>query len=172
MEFGACYPPVKGPHPTKPNGFYGAAPNVQYVKYVPVGYVDTHSKAVGYLLWLFGFTGAHRFYYGRPLTGILWFFTFGLLGVGWLVDLFLIPSMDSQTDKRFNAGQVDYNLSWILLLFFGVFGFHRFYQAKIVTGLIYLFTFGLFGIGYVYDILTLNDQVSERNYHQQLNWMA
>ena len=41
---------------------------------------DTHSKAIGYLLWIFGFTGAHRFYYGKPVTGTIWFFTFGLLG--------------------------------------------------------------------------------------------
>ena len=50
---------------------------------------DTHSKLIGYLLWIFGFTGAHRFYYGRPVTGTIWFFTLGLLGVGWLIDLFL-----------------------------------------------------------------------------------
>ena len=49
---------------------------------------DTHRKSIGYILWIFGFLGAHRFYYGRPLTGTLWFFTLGLLGVGWLVDLF------------------------------------------------------------------------------------
>ena len=30
---------------------------------------NTHSKFVGYLLWIFGFTGAHRFYYGKPVTG-------------------------------------------------------------------------------------------------------
>lgn len=35
---------------------------------------DTHSKVIGYLLWIFGFMGAHRFYYGRQLTGTLWFF--------------------------------------------------------------------------------------------------
>ena len=23
---------------------------------------DTHSKAIGYILWIFGFLGAHRFY--------------------------------------------------------------------------------------------------------------
>jgi MFS family permease len=34
----------------------------------------THSKTIGYLLWIFGFMGAHRFYYGRPLTGTLWSF--------------------------------------------------------------------------------------------------
>ena len=42
---------------------------------------DTHLKSVGYLLWVVGFTGAHRFYYGRPISGTLWFFTLGLLGV-------------------------------------------------------------------------------------------
>ena len=30
---------------------------------------DTHSKIIGYLLWIFGFTGSHRFYFGRPVTG-------------------------------------------------------------------------------------------------------
>ena len=33
---------------------------------------DTHSKVIGYLLWIFGFTGAHRFYYGKPVTGTIW----------------------------------------------------------------------------------------------------
>jgi TM2 domain-containing membrane protein YozV len=28
---------------------------------------DTHRKTIGYILWLFGFTGSHRFYYGYPL---------------------------------------------------------------------------------------------------------
>jgi len=40
---------------------------------------DTHLKSIGYILWLFGFTGSHRFYYGKPITGILYFFTLGLL---------------------------------------------------------------------------------------------
>ncbi len=47
---------------------------------------DTHSKTVGYVLWVFGFTGAHRFYYSKPVTGTIWFFTLGLLGVGYLYD--------------------------------------------------------------------------------------
>ncbi len=54
---------------------------------------DTHSIPIGYLYWIFGFTGAHRFYYGRQITGTIWFFTLGLLGVGWLIDAFLIPRM-------------------------------------------------------------------------------
>jgi TM2 domain-containing membrane protein YozV len=124
---------------------------------------DTHSKVLGYLLWFFGFTGAHRFYFGKPITGTLWFFTLGLLGIGWLIDVFLIPGMDRRADLRYTAGPVEYSLAWILLTFLGVFGVHRFYMGKWVTGLIYLVTVGLFGIGYLYDFWTLNSQISEVN---------
>lgn len=121
---------------------------------------DTHSKTVGYILWLFRFTGAHRFYYGKPVTGTIWFFTLGLLGVGWLIDLFLIPSMDRQADLRFRAGKVNYSVAWILLAFLGFFGVHRMYMGKWVTGILYLCTLGVLGIGYLYDFWTLNDQIT------------
>ncbi len=124
---------------------------------------DTHSKAIGYILWLFGFTGAHRFYYGRPVTGTIYFFTLGLLFIGWIVDLFLIPSMDREADLRFRAGRYDYNVAWILLTFLGIFGIHRFYMGKWFTGIIYLLTGGLCLIGYIYDYWTLNDQLTILN---------
>lgn len=124
---------------------------------------DTHSKIVGYLLWILGFTGAHRFYYGKPITGTLWFFTFGLLGIGWLIDFFLIPSMDREADARFFAGRTDYNVAWGLLTFLGVFGLHRLYMGKWITAILYLLTGGFFLIGILYDFWTLNDQVSLKN---------
>ena len=65
---------------------------------------DTHLKSIGYILWIFGFTGSHRFYYGKPISGTIYFFTFGLFLIGWIVDLFLIPSMDRQADVRFKTG--------------------------------------------------------------------
>jgi TM2 domain-containing membrane protein YozV len=120
---------------------------------------DTHLKAIGYILWIFGFTGSHRFYYGRPITGTIWFFTLGLLGIGWLIDLFLIPAMDREADLKFSAGYVDYSLAWGLLTFLGLFGIHRMYLGKWFTGIIYLLTAGLFGFGYLYDLWTLNDQI-------------
>jgi TM2 domain-containing membrane protein YozV len=124
---------------------------------------DTHSKTIGYLLWIFGFTGSHRFYYGKPVTGTIWFFTLGLLGIGWLIDLFLIPGMDRQADFRFQGGRVNYSVAWLLLTFLGLFGVHRMYMGKWLTGILYLLTVGLFGLGYLYDYWTLNGQIDELN---------
>ena len=124
---------------------------------------DTHLKSIGYLLWIFGFLGAHRFYYGKPVTGTIWFFTLGLLGIGWIIDLFLIPGMDREADLRFANGNIDYNLAWILLTFLGLLGVHRMYQGKWLTGILYLLTGGLFGLGILYDFWTLNDQISILN---------
>jgi TM2 domain-containing membrane protein YozV len=127
---------------------------------------DTHSKVIGYILWIFGFTGAHRFYYGKPVTGTIYFFTLGLLLIGWIVDLFLIPSMDRQASLRFRSGRYDYNVAWVLLTFLGIFGVHRFYMGKWFTGILYLLTGGLLLIGYIYDYWTLNDQLTILNSEQ------
>ena len=124
---------------------------------------NTHSKVIGYILWIFGFTGAHRFYYGKPITGTIWLFTFGVFGIGWLIDVFLIPGMDRKADRRYVAGPIDYSAAWILLTLLGVFGVHRFYMGKWGTGLIYLCTVGLLGLGIIYDFWTLNTQISELN---------
>lgn len=124
---------------------------------------DTHSKVIGYCLWIFGFMGAHRFYYGRQITGTIWFFTLGLFFIGWIIDLFLIPGMDDKADRRYISGPASYNVSWVLLTFLGIFGVHRFYLGKWITGLIWLLTVGLFGLGILYDYWTLNGQVDDRN---------
>jgi TM2 domain-containing membrane protein YozV len=62
-----------------------------------------YSNGIAYLLWLggfFGFCGLHRFYLGKPLTGLLWLFTIGLLGIGQLIDLLLIPGLVDQANRR------------------------------------------------------------------------
>lgn len=124
---------------------------------------NTHNKVVGYLLWIFGFMGAHRFYFGRPLSGTLYFFTLGLFLVGWLVDLFLIPGMDAEADTRWTSGSTSYTVAWVLLTFLGIFGLHRFYLGKWLSGIVYLLTGGVFLLGIIYDYWTLNRQVSEIN---------
>jgi len=129
--------------------------------------MNSHSVLMGYILWIFGFLGAHRFYYGRPVSGTIYLITLGLLGIGWIIDLFLIPSMDREADRIYIEGPIDYNISWILLTFAGYFGLHRFYMRKWFSGLLYLISAGLLGIGIVYDFWTLNEQISEINSRYQ-----
>ena len=124
---------------------------------------QTHSILFGYLTWIFGFLGMHRFYYGKPVSGTLYFFTFGLLFIGWIVDLFLIPGMDQDADLRFIEGDIDYNIAWLLLTFLGIFGVHRMYMGKWISGILYLLTGGFFLIGIIYDLWTVNDQISLLN---------
>lgn len=56
----------------------------------------TANILVAYALWglgLFGLNGIHRFYLGKPVTGLIWLFSGGFLYIGQFCDLFLIPSM-------------------------------------------------------------------------------
>ena len=124
---------------------------------------DTHSLIVGYVLWIFGFLGAHRFYFGKPISGTIYFLTLGLLGIGWIVDLFLMPSLERSAERRYHRGPLDYTVAWILLTFVGVFGIHRFYMGKWLSGALYMLSGGVFLIGIVYDFWTLNGQISEEN---------
>ncbi len=125
--------------------------------------VTTHSTPLGYILWAFGFTGAHRFYYGKPISGIIYFCTFGLFLIGWIVDFFLIPGMERESSRKYTPGPYNYNVAWILLTFFGMFGIHRFYLGKWFTGIIWLLTGGFFLLGWLYDFLNLNEIISEQN---------
>ena len=124
----------------------------------------THSIPLGYILWMFGFTGSHRFYYGKTFTGIIYYFTFGLFFIGWIIDLFLIPKMEQDSQRKYSPGKYDYNIAWLLLTFLGLFGVHRFYLGKWITGCIWLCTGGFFLLGYLYDFINLNEMVSERNF--------
>lgn len=62
---------------------------------------------LSYLLWLggfFGFSGLHRIYNGKITTGLIWFFTLGLFGVGQFIDVFLVPGMaEDHQLKRLKA---------------------------------------------------------------------
>jgi TM2 domain-containing membrane protein YozV len=124
---------------------------------------ETHGLLVGYLLWGFGFLGAHRFYYGRRITGTIWMFTLGLLGIGWIVDLFLMPSLARSAGRKYYDGPYRYDYAWLLLTYGGIFGLHRFYLGKLWTAILYACTAGLGGVGIVYDYWTLNEQTSLAN---------
>lgn len=46
-------------------------------------------------------------------------------------------------------------VAFFLCLFLGMFGAHKFYEGKAGMGLLYLFTLGLFGIGWMIDLIVL-----------------
>jgi TM2 domain-containing membrane protein YozV len=61
--------------------------------------VSRKSKKVALMLCVFlGIFGAHKFYVGKIGMGILYLFTFGLFGFGWIVDIILI-AMGSFKDE-------------------------------------------------------------------------
>jgi TM2 domain-containing membrane protein YozV len=67
-------------------------------------------KGTAYILWALGavgLCGMHRLYAGKIGTGLLYFFTFGLLGMGQLVDAFLIPRMVEDANNRLALEGVD-----------------------------------------------------------------
>ena len=62
------------------------------------------STGTSYLLWLLcliGFFGIHRLYNGRIITGVIWLLTGGLLLIGQIIDLFLVPGMVDDANRRF-----------------------------------------------------------------------
>jgi TM2 domain-containing membrane protein YozV len=56
------------------------------------------SKSTAYILWFFfGPIGAHKFYLNKTGIGILYFFTFSLLTLGWFIDLFTLGNHQVDT---------------------------------------------------------------------------
>lgn len=81
--------------------------------------IEKKSLIVAYVLWAFlGYVGAHRFYLGRPLSGLIMLalsaitlvvtlVSFGLLsflwfvvGAWWLIDALLIPGIAASRNQR------------------------------------------------------------------------
>lgn len=46
-------------------------------------------------------------------------------------------------------------ISLLLCIFLGWLGIHRFYEGKVITGILYLFTCGFFGLGWIIDIVRI-----------------
>lgn len=54
---------------------------------------------------------------------------------------------------------MDKEINFYLTLFFGWSGYYRFYKDQIVLGFVYLLTFGLFGLGWIYDIFASCEEI-------------
>lgn len=65
-----------------------------------------------FITFFLGFFGVHRFMQKKYVTGFIWFFTFGLFGVGWFVDVCIafyqmVKGGDKEGDKAGEMGQAN-----------------------------------------------------------------
>lgn len=72
----------------------------------------------------------------------------------------IINNVNTNTNKNVNTagGRGRARNKWtafFLCLFIGYFGAHKFYEGKTGMGILYLFTVGLFGIGWLIDTIVL-----------------
>jgi len=71
----------------------------------------------------------------------------------------IINNTNTNTNTNGGFGAVTSHKSKILTLvlcfFLGIFGIHRFYVGKVGTGILYLLTFGIYGIGWIIDFIKI-----------------
>lgn len=70
----------------------------------------------------------------------------------------IINNTNTNVNKNINQGYGKTKNKWVALLlciFLGFLGAHKFYEGKILLGIVYLFTCGLFGIGLIADFFSL-----------------
>ena len=96
-------------------------------------------------------TGFHHFYLRNYGMGFLYLCTLGLLGIGWLVDLFRMPSLVKKANSCAPiSSDKQYSQCTAHILAFspvGILGGHHYYLDRPVWGLLYTVTLGLLGVG-------------------------
>ena len=88
-----------------------------------------------------------------------------IIKVGGKRKLAVIKEKEASVEDKKSKGKA--YLFWFLG-FFGILGFHRFYLGRIGTGIGWLLTGGLFGVGALYDLFALSNMVEEQNVYNEL----
>lgn len=100
-------------------------------------------------LFLLGF---HHFYLGNKWIGILYLCTFGIFGIGWIIDAFLMPKHVKLANSDSNILENEWTVTCILAISpLGLFGAHHYYMQRYHFGALYTCTLGIFGVGYIVD---------------------
>ena len=116
-----------------------------------------------YVTWILGIFGAHHFYLGNTEFGFAYLFTFGMAGVGWLVDFFRMPILVDRANEENPSPEKHLDDAYILTFPLGVLGLQHFHLGRTGWGIIYSLTFGLFGFGFLIDMIRMPYLVREVN---------
>ena len=111
-------------------------------------------------------TGLHHFYLGNYAQGVLFLVTFGVYGIGWLIDFFRLPSLVAMSNTPEENRPIA-NSQTVAYLYaispLGIFGAHHFYLGRRKWGLLYASTMGIFGIGWLVDFFRIPTLVHREN---------
>jgi len=66
----------------------------------PLGSEDRNLVLAYVFCICLGYLGAHRFYLGHIGMGVLYVFTFGIFGLGWFIDFFILPDLVHARNQR------------------------------------------------------------------------
>jgi hypothetical protein len=97
-----------------------------------------------------------------PFSGHFRFYPFPLFCISIIV-LLILGSRFKYRGHFLNTNQRDTGIAYLLLLFGGFLGLHKFYLNRPGWGVAYIFTGGLCCVGLVYDLFTLPAQVQRCN---------
>lgn len=74
-----------------------------------------------------------------------------------------IADVDRDLRKFYHAEQRSVALAYVLAVCLGMFGAHHFYLGRTTYGVMYLCTLGLFGVGYLVDLIRVPSLVKDAN---------
>ncbi|XP_071478635.1 uncharacterized protein [Diadema antillarum] len=128
---------------------------------------DTLHLDTAYMLaFPLGVFGLHHFYMRRHFYGIVYLCTLGLAGVGVLIDLVRLPRLfrHNQTCMK-EVKTTVFRLDDAFILWFplGILGLHQFYLRRWKMGVVYFFTFGFLGVGWLLDAFRMRSLVEDSN---------
>lgn len=136
------------------------------------------SLPVMYIICILGgIFGVHRFLMDDPFWGKFYACTLGGLGIGYIIDLYRLPKLYEASNEKLRKLAMDpyyrepdllsVTDASIVLFSTGLFGGHHFLVGDKSTGFLYLFTFGLLGLGWLHDFCTIRTIVARYNAKQR-----
>ena len=117
-------------------------------------------------LWVTGFCGGHHFYLRRYFFGFVYLYSLGLCGIGYIIDICRVPSLVRRANKSISTNTTQEKTlddAYLMWFPFGFLGLHHFYLKRWKWGCLYLFTAGLFAIGWIVDLFRLTYLVERYN---------